>query len=230
MKSRWYDSKETALKLRREGTSMTVIERRLGIPRSTLSGWFRSTPLTAEQQAQLELNRQDGWKKARASAVLAHRRMKQERLETAQRDAQMTLDQLVLSPQVMELALAMLYFGEGAKTNVTSLGNSDPVVLRFFITCLHRLYGIEPSSLRCDLHLRADQNEDEMRQYWSEALHLPLSAFGYVVKDKRTVGRATYGTYKGVCIVYGKNIAIQRKLIMLYTLFCKKVESMDTGA
>jgi len=38
MKSKWYELKPDAIKLRKKGFSIGKIERRLGIPRSTLSG------------------------------------------------------------------------------------------------------------------------------------------------------------------------------------------------
>lgn len=230
MRSKWFELKEEALELRRQGTSMTVIERQLGIPRSTLSGWFRKEPLNDKQRQKLWQNSRDGWAKARINAVKSHNAMKAKRLETARVNASAVMDDLDITPAVLELALAMLYLGEGAKSNLTSLGNSDPLILKFFITALERLYSIDPETLRCDLHLRADQDADELKRYWAAELGLPLGCFRYVAYDKRTAGKPTYESYKGVCVVACGNIAIQRKLVMLYNLFCKKVQSLDPGA
>ena len=226
----WFELKEEAITKRRQGVSMTIIERELGIPRSTLSGWFRKIPLSSSQKHLLEQSRRDGWAKARAAAVVSHHRMKEERMKVAYLKAASTLAELDITPSVIELALAMLYFGEGAKANTTSISNSNPVILRFFVSCLWQLYAIPPDSLRCDLHLRADQDGNKMKKYWSKELSLPSACFKYVVFDKRTAGKKTYDSYKGVCVISYGNIAIQRKLVLLYTLFCNKVESLGMGA
>jgi hypothetical protein len=96
MKSQWFDLKETVTALRKEGISMTVIERKYGIPRSTLSGWFKNVELTEEQRVVLMRNRKDGWAKARANAVESHKAQKALRLLNAKQEAINTLDKIEL--------------------------------------------------------------------------------------------------------------------------------------
>lgn len=230
MKSQWFEYKEAAVALRKSGMSMTVIERKLGIPRSTLSGWFKHVPLTEEQRVRLMKNRKDGWAKARQKAVESHRAQKSLRLLAAKKEALATLEQIELSNAVLDLAFAMLYFGEGAKTGVTSLASSNPVILRFVLVALARNYGITQSMVRCDLHLRMDQDADEMKKYWSNELGVPIERFKYVAFDKRTSGKPTYSHYKGVCVITCGDIAVQRKLTYLYNLFCDKVALLDERA
>lgn len=230
MKSKWSHLKEEALALRQSGMSMTVIERRLGIARSTLSVWFRDVKLTEEQRALLVRNSEDGWAKARLRAVEVHRAQKSLRLLKAKQEAEKTLEQLELTPAVLDLAFAMLYFGEGAKNGNTSLASSDPKILRFVLAVLKKNYGVTSGMIRCDLHLRMDQVSDEIKVYWSNELNIPVERFKYVAYDKRTEGRPTYEKYKGVCVIICGQIAIQRKLMYLYNLFCDKVATMDMGA
>lgn len=230
MKSKWYELKETAIVLRQSGMSMTVIERKLGIPRSTLSGWFKDVILTDEQRLSLMKNRQDGWAKARVRAVESHRAQKAIRLLNAKHEALKTLEKIELSEATLDLAFAMLYLGEGAKKNITSIASSDPMILRFVLTVLRRNYSIEPDMVRCDLHLRMDQDKETLKRYWSDQLGIPIERFTYVAYDKRSLGNPTYDHYKGVCVINCSNIAIQRKLIYLYNLFCEKVAALDVGA
>lgn len=231
MKSKWFHLKETAVAMRKSGMSMTVIERKLGIPRSTLSGWFKAIPLTEEQRTRLMKNRHDGWAKARVRSIESKRATKALRMLDARKQAEQTLGQIDLeSPAILDLAFAMLYFGEGAKKDRTSLGSSDPVILKFMLTVLKRNYGITAEMIRCDLHLRMDQDAVTTKQYWAEQLNLPEACFKYVAFDKRTEGKPTFDHYKGVCVITCSTIAIQRKLISLYTLFCDKIISLDTGA
>jgi hypothetical protein len=224
MKSKWYEYKEVVLDLRRKGTSMTVIEREFGIPRSTLSGWFKEVQLTEEQRTKLMKSKQDGWKKARENAVLSHNLQKAHRISEAKIEALAIHKELPLnSLAVLELSLAMLYFGEGSKKDRTSIGASDPFMLSFFITSLEKLYGLDRNNFRYDLHLRDDQPNDELIAYWSDQLNVDREKFTYVSKDKRTIGKPTRNDYKGVCQVSIGNIATLRRLIALYNVYCSEV-------
>jgi len=101
------------------------------------------------------------------------------------------------------------------------------MIFRFTLIALERVYNLKQKNIRCELHLRMDQDEDEIKQYWREQLGIPIEQFKYAVFDKRSVGRVTYDHYKGVCLLQCGNIAIQRKLISLYNLFCEKVSSLN---
>ncbi len=223
MKSQWFEYKDKAIELRKQGLSYGEIQNLLSIPRSTLSHWLRHVELTSEQKIRLEQNYGNGLIKARVKASQWHKAQKELRLQKAREDAEQTFNDINLNDNIIELTLAMLYLGEGTKNKVTAIGNSDPLILRFFIAVLIRQYGVDLSKIKCELHLRADQNAEEMKQHWSKELDLPPSNFRTIVFDKRTVGRVTYPNYKGVCIVHAGNVAIQRKLINLYNLFCQKV-------
>lgn len=229
MRSKWFEYKETAIAMRKSGMSMTVIEKRLGIARSTLSGWFKDVKITEEQRLRLMQGRRDGWAKARARAAESHRAQKSLRLLEANKKATEVINRIELTEDVLDLAFAMLYFGEGAKSNSTSLASSDPKILKFVMTVLKRNYNVSADMVRCDLHLRMDQNPDKLKKYWSKELGIPPDRFRYVAFDKRSEGKETYAHYKGVCVLYCGSIAIQRKLIYLYNLFCEKVAMLDTG-
>lgn len=226
MKSRWFEYKEDAILLRKQGISMTTIEKKLGIPRATLSGWFKDVELTSKQKQQLTYNSREGLARARLKANEWHRNQKALRLLQAKKEAVKVLDKVELSDEVLDIAFAMLYFGEGAKTNQTSIASSNKTILLFVIAVLRRNYGISTNMIRCELHLRADQDPSELKTHWSSELNIPLENFRYTAVDQRTAGRATYDHYKGVCVIYCGDIAIQRKLIYLYTLFCDKVSKL----
>lgn len=227
MESRWAEFKNEAIALRKQGVSMIVIESRLGIARSTLSGWFKNITLHPEQQKALANNSLTGLAKARSVSIETKRLQKLERMRTAELEAKKVLAQVPNSLFVTELALAMLYWGEGSKSKSMSIGNSDAEVLKFYISSVFRCYGVPKTRIRIDLHLRMDQHEEEMRDYWMKVLDLPQSCFRCVVYDKRTANNPTHSYYKGVCQVYYGTIALQRRLFFLYTHYCNKVVSQD---
>lgn len=227
MKSKWFDKKEDAVRLRKNGVSLRTIEKSLGIPRSTLSNWFKDIELSPVHANRLEENRTRALIEARKLASAWHQEQKKKRLLVAEEAAHEVMEQIILSGPILDLSLAMLYLGEGAKGETASISSSSPMILKFVLAVLKKNYNLLPSMVRCELHLRADQDAQELKDYWSQQLNIPVENFRYVAFDKRTAGRATYDRYKGVCVLM-HGVAIQRKLMYLYNTFCQQVIS-ETG-
>ena len=83
--------------------------------------------------------------KARIKASEWHRAQKDLRLQKAEIDAKETLDKIIINDELVELALAMLYLGEGAKNGKTAIGSSGPLVPKFFLAILIRKYKVDLS-------------------------------------------------------------------------------------
>ena len=221
MTLQWSKLKQEAINLRLQGKSVRDIEKRVHINRSTLSGWFKNINLTEEQNKKLQENWKNALVHARGKAVVWHNEQKALRIKTAQKEANQTLNKINPSNNyVLELALAMLYLGEGSKTNTTGLGNSNPLILKFFVKSIERLFGLDRNILKCDLHLRSDQDKNDAIEYWSKELSIPKNNF-IAMKDKRVAKSKTYSHYKGVCVVQCGRIAIQRRLVHLAEEFSK---------
>ena len=131
MVTRWFDIKDKALDLRQGGKSIRFVEKKLGIPRSTLSGWFKNIILTDTQLKILEAQHQKGMIKGRKKAVLWHNQQKENHLSKAKTQALDTLSHINFKDvHITELALSMLYIGEGSRDNLTSIGNTNPLILK----------------------------------------------------------------------------------------------------
>ncbi|TSC89886.1 MAG: Uncharacterized protein G01um10143_376 [Parcubacteria group bacterium Gr01-1014_3] len=228
MDSKWSRKKHKAIYLRRRGLSIGRIEKELKIHRSTLSGWFKNVELTKEQKSNLIKRWKNGLVKAREVASQWHRNEKQKRLLVAQKEAEAVLNNLNMrNKATLEIALAMLYMGEGIKSkDSTGMGNSNPLLLKSFVYMLKNFYLIPDDKLRCDLYLRADQSPEKMKKFWSKELDLPIENFKFVNLDKRTIGSKTYPSYKGVCAVSCGNVAIKRKLLNISKGFCERLIKM----
>lgn len=225
MKSKWFDIKPKAIELRTRGTSLRKVAKRLKIPKSTLSGWFKEIQLTEAKLAKLRNNHIKHLVEARKKATKWHNQQKKNRLKEAEKQADYSLSLIdVNNKSIIELALSMLYLGEGSKTKSgTAMGSSDSLILRFFINSLLKTYSVEISKIKCSLHLRADQDPKKLREYWSKELNIPLENFTSASIDQRTKGRSTYPTYNGVCVVNCGNIALQRRLVYLSRKFCEEI-------
>lgn len=225
MISKWSNIKEKAIKMRRAGNSLLDVSLALHIPKSTLSGWFKDVKLSTKHQKALNKRHADALVKARGISAIIHKQQKTQRLKYAEDEAEKVIKSVNLNDtNIIETALALLYLGEGfKKTDTTGMGNSDSRILKFFLWTMVHVYGLDVNKLRFDLHLRADQDEIEIKRYWSRELSVPIEKFKYVVKDKRTEGRPSYPDYKGVCLINCGNVAIQRKLVYIGRKFCEKV-------
>ncbi len=230
MRSKWFDLKPKAIQLRKQGRSLRDVELSLGIPRSTLSFWFKDVKLTSLQYKFLENRHKKSLIKARKEAVVWHNQQKRDRLKLAENEAEKTLHKIGKDKETTELALALLYLGEGSKKSpTTSMGNSDPLILKFFLKAIVNVYKIDIEKIRFDLHIRADQNPELLKKYWAKELQAPIHRFLTVSVDKRTVGKFTYPDYKGVCVITCGNIAVQRKLVYIGRKFCEKVSESLGG-
>jgi hypothetical protein len=224
MISKWFELKNKAIAFRKNGKSIRDIEEKLGVPKSTLSGWFKDIKLSKSQKKVLDRKWKLALSLSRKKAVIWHNKQKAERLKKAEKDALETIGSIDFhNKYTLELALAMLYLGEGFKTSATGIGNSDPLILNFFIRSMEKLYGFSREKIKCYLHLRADQNPYSFKRYWSHTLKIPISNFMAVSLDQRTLGKKTYKSYKGVCILNFGTVAIQRKLLYLSKEFSKRI-------
>ena len=225
MKSKWCELKESAIKLRKRGFSIRKIEQHLKVPRSTLSGWFKNVELSVRQREKLHNDWKNALIKARKKAVLWHNAQKEGRLLEAKNQAMETLRQINKDDKnILELTLAILYLGEGSKKNIeTALGSSDPLILKFFISTLRAIYNFNVEKVNCELYLRADQNVEDIKNFWSKTLKLPRCCFKSTSIDMRTLGSKTYPNYKGVCNIRCGSVAIKRKLLYLGEAFLKNI-------
>ncbi|MEK7080866.1 MAG: hypothetical protein AAB902_00515 [Patescibacteria group bacterium] len=230
MKSKWFKLKPKAIFLRKQGKSIRNIEILLGVPRSTLSGWLKNIRLTKSQYKLLENKYKKALVNARKEAVIWHNKQKTFRLKLAENEADAILKKISNNNETIELALALLYLGEGFKKSPkTGMGNSDPLILKFFLKIMLNIYRVDIKKIRFELHIRADQNAELIKKYWAKELKAPISRFKSVSIDKRTIGKITYPDYKGVCVIDCGNIAIQRKLVYIGRKFCEKTLKNTRG-
>ncbi len=226
MISRWFKLKDQVVAMRKKGYSYRDLELKFGIPRSTLNSWFKSLKLSKKHKEALYKRWERALGTARKSAIVWHKTQKLNRLKEAELQALEALKNIDMNDSsILNLALAMLYLGEGFKkdSGATGMGNSDPMILKLFVSLLLNIYLVPLNKISCELHLRADQNPSIIKRYWSQELGIPIDNFKSVSIDRRTIGSPTYSYYKGVCIVRCGLVAIQRKLMYTSRIFCQRV-------
>ena len=195
--------KEKAIRLRKQGKTYLEIQRTLGvrISKSTLSYWCRNIPLPLGYQRKVREYNKFNLNKARKIALAVNKEKREKYLKSvAKRNVH--LRGILKNRDVAKIALAMLYLGEGAKTQKSSLmfGNSDPFMVSLFLRLLRYCYNIDEGKFRCTLQCRADQNIKKLEKFWSKVTKIPSPQFYKVQVDPRTIGKPSRKpNYKGVC-------------------------------
>lgn len=214
--------KNKAIALRRRGVSYPMIERKLNVSRSTLSGWLTGLKLCKSALNRI-CNRKNNC--LRNARLLAVKRKKEISASTRAKYFESAKeDYLVVrfTDTMLEFMLAMLYLGEGFKRkSIVGLGNADPDILKMFISFLRDIYHVKDDRLRCYLHLRSDQDIVTEEKYWAHCLGIPINRFGKSQIDMRTVGTKTRAGYHGVCSIYCYDARIEKRLTALQEVLKK---------
>lgn len=174
---------------------------KIRIPKSTLSYWCKGVNLPAEYQNRIKKIVKQSGQKGRLIAVAVNK-AKREKYLAALWDKNKHLAAKLKDKDTARIALAMLYMGEGAKhrKGALLLGNSNPYIIKAFLSLLRHCFRFEENRFRCTLQCRADQNVKKLELFWSKVTQIPLTRFYKARIDPRTVGKPTKKKdYLGVC-------------------------------
>lgn len=223
--------RERARELRRAGFTYPEIIAELGgdIPQPTLQSWVKDIELTTEQKARIKQLEVEGARKAQPFGALWNRLQKQKRLQAAQDEAIPAAKRLAHDREALRLMAAALYVGEGSKRNEAfSFCNSDPNVIRGWMTLLRKSFDLDESKFRCQINISAGMSANELESYWSNVTNVPLSQFIKGNVDKRPNKKTREG-YKGVCVVVYHSVAIRRYLSALAKGVLDEIEDSSSS-
>lgn len=205
MVNRLIATKAEVIKLRLQGASYSQIKSQLGVSKSTLSGWLKKYPLSPERIRELR-----DFSEKRIENFRNTMRIKRETRQNLvyQKEREYLLP---LSDKELYVAGLLLYWGEGAKTTptATSLSNTNPKVVKFYVFWLITIFHIPKEKIFVKLHLYSDMNEKDEIEYWSETLKLPRTQFKKSYIKSSTLAGLTYKSYgHGTCniIVYSRDL------------------------
>ena len=161
--------RQKAIKLRMESRlSYSEIQKRLNIPRSTLSYWLQEHPLN---EAEIVKLRRRAWLKGEASRERFRNAMKEKRERLEQEVYYQQRKKLInIKRESYFVAGLMLYLGEGDKKNKNRVGiaNADPAVIQFFVKWLEDFFGIDKQKIRAELHLYENMDIEAEKLFWEK--------------------------------------------------------------
>jgi predicted transcriptional regulator len=173
-KSKYQQLKLKAIELRKKGLSYNEIGKELNVAKSTLSFWLKTIPLTPGQRERLYTKRILNYLARGPSSQRERRKKEVEKIiEKAEKEIQ-----LPISFEAYRLFGAALYWAEGNKTKGCGIANSDPYFIAFMVKWFEKVLGILPSKLKAWLNIYPQQNEQELKQFWSRLTGIPLENFG----------------------------------------------------
>jgi len=132
-----------------------------------------------------------------------------------------------LNDKTQKIILSILYLGEGAKhtsSQMLSLGNSNPAIIKFFISLLKNCYNVDETKFRARIQCRFDQEVNKLEKFWRDVTKIKAKQFYPTYIDKRTAGKPTMKKdYKGVCTIHYFNTEIQLELELLAGAIMNKI-------
>jgi len=203
---------EKALVFRKQGKSYSQIKKILKVSKSTLSLWLRNHPLSEQRIRELR-----DWNEQRIEKCRETKRKKKEqRFKNFYREQKRII--FPLNHRELYLVGLFLYWGEGTKSRPTelSVSNTDPSIIKFFITWFTKLLKIPKEKLKIHLHLYEDMDIKKEIQFWVKILKMPIKQFmkPYIKKSSSKAINHKGGFGHGTCNLRVGNARLSEKILM----------------
>lgn len=197
--------RERARQLRAQAWTLQEIATELGVAKGTVSVWVRDVEFAPKPR-----NRGHAGCKPHPLQL-----RKQAEIEACRADAEAWLS--VMDDRDLAMYCLGLYMGEGSKTpGSVSMANTNPVVLRTFVTWLRRTFVIDEARLRARLYLHEGLDLRAATEFWSRTLDVPVTQF---TKPYRAAAdptrRAAKHTMGCATVIYASTSTHRRVMAML---------------
>jgi len=202
--------KNEAIVLRKTGSTYKDIQSKLGIPRSTLSTWFKGEKWSNDVAIEAVKRAQN----SAAIRLVVLNTVRGNRLkkiyEEAIQDALVDYSELKFHP--LFLAGVILYSARGEKTQKSRIffSSSDPAVILIMKRFLNEVCGME--KIKAQLLIRSDlSREVEIKAYWSEKAGFNSADFLKTMKISPKKG--LYKPDFGVCNIMVNSAYLKNKIL-----------------
>lgn len=172
-----------AYKLRVAGKSYSEIKKLLGIPKATLSGWFKELELPEKARERLT---QRAYRKSMA-AILKHNHAQTHIAQQNARNIRNCARSEIINLTDKDLLMLgiSLYWAEGYKrpkvvkgkiktSHPVSLSNSDPGLVKIFLRFLREVCNINEEKIKGQIRVYEHHNEAYLLNFWSQTTNIPF--------------------------------------------------------
>lgn len=212
--------KSEAIKLRQAGFSIREIAKQLDIAQSTSSLFLRSVVLNKKAKEILTKKRVLGREKATQTLVINRKRRQGQSVELAWS----LLGRLKVDKEIAFLVASLSYECEGDKSEFGSLvfTNSDPLLVKMFLSALRKSFIMDESKFRVAMHLHEYHNEKKEKEFWSEITGIPKVKFMKTFHKKES-GINKKDGYRGCVQIKYFDVSIKRTLLATKNILAKKM-------
>ncbi len=166
-------TKNKVVHLRKQGLSYGEIHKRTGVSKSLLSSWLKNIRLSKTQKERLYTKQIQILSKGTQSQKERRKREVESIIQEAKK-------QIILPPSEQTFLLfgAAIYWGEGSKSNLLQVTNSDPRLILFMVRWIEKVFKVSRTNLHARLNIYPQQNESTIKKFWSELTGIPTKNFG----------------------------------------------------
>ncbi|MDO8569286.1 MAG: hypothetical protein Q7R89_00655 [bacterium] len=221
-----HDKKEATI-LRKNGLSYREIIKKLGIPRATLSDWFRNEEWSkrlkhtlSKKSFELSRSRMIRLDKIRGKNLI---RVYEQAREGARKDFE------ILKHHPLFVAGVMTYWGEGDKASKRGfrVTNSDPLIMRIFLLFLRKICSNDENRIRAWILIYPDLDAEKCESYWSVQLGLSRKNFtkSITIKGRHKTRRVS----NGICTLSYSSRFLKEKMLVWMSLMAKDLLQNKAG-
>lgn len=208
-------TKDEAIRLRKNGFSLKEISSQLHIAKSTASAWLSLIELSPLAQSKLAKKQILGQYKT----VLLKRKQKIDQQQIGIKKAQTMLNNTTLNQDLSKLCCALMWWCEGNKnSSFLRFTSSDVTLITNFLSLLRSSFVLDESKLRVLMHLHAYHNEAQQKKYWSNITKISEKQF-HKSFQKENTGKRVKENYPGCIAVTYYDVKIAKELEAIYNAF-----------
>lgn len=195
-------------KLRSSGYSIPEITKQLNIPKTTVFNYAKNVKILPEFEKR--------WLSKRGGS----RKRKLLKTQQAILEAKNFVNKI--SQRDKLLFLSALYWAEGNKKDFI-LSNTDPNLIKVFITTLRQVFKLENDRLRISIRIYQDMDKEECLTFWSSIVEVPKEKF---LKVNILYGKKQGKLRYGMCRVrVAKGGDLLKKIHAINKIFTESIAS-----
>jgi len=222
--SRELNIKLKAVELRQNGYLFSEIAAELNIAKSTAYSWTSRIELTAKQLELIADKRKRLQRQQIDKLALLRKQRTVNNNHQINLEALRVVGNLDLSKEVKKILCATLFWCEGGKDVASGIYfiNSDPVMVRTFLSLLRKSFALDERKFRALVHLHEYHNKSTQLKYWSELTRIPIDQFHKSYLKPHT-GKNTRHGYPGCISIRYLDSSLGKLLKMIYIELGKNV-------
>jgi predicted transcriptional regulator with HTH domain len=162
-----------AIKMRKQGFSLSEISQKVKISKSTASLWLREVEVSEEGK--------DRIKNKVLAANIKTNRTKKNKIEKSTKKIKESIKELKnisFNKDLSKIICSLLFWCEGEKSESRlCFINSDPSLIKLYLSLLRKGFLINETKFRVCLHLHDYHNIEKQISFWSKITNIPISQF-----------------------------------------------------